>query len=54
MTPYEFRTVSHGKTIWTAEHYCLSDLDALDEAAKSVKTFEVRVWKDGHRIVRHG
>ena len=54
MTPYEFRTVSHGKTIWTAEHYCRTDLDALERAAKSVREFEVSVWHDGHRIVRHG
>jgi hypothetical protein len=54
MTPYEFRTVSNGKTSWTAEHYCLTDLDALDEAAKSVKEFEVRVWHNGHPIVRYG
>ena len=50
MVLYEFRTISHGKTIWTAEHYCQSDIDALDQAARSAKEFEVRVWQNGHRI----
>jgi hypothetical protein len=54
MTLYEFRTISRGKTIWTAEHYCLTDLAALDQAARAAKEFEVRVWQDGHRVTRHG
>jgi len=53
MIPYEFRTVSHGKTLWTVEHYFLSDLEALNEAAKSGRQFEIRVWRNGHLITRH-
>jgi hypothetical protein len=47
---YEFRTLSHGKTIWTVEHFCQDDNDALDQAAKSAKEFEITVWHDGQRV----
>jgi hypothetical protein len=39
MTRYEFRTVSHGKTIWTVEHYCLNDAEALDQPKKCEPIF---------------
>jgi hypothetical protein len=52
MSPYEFRTISDGKTIWTAEHHCQSDLDALDQAARLTKEFEVSVWQNGHQVSR--
>jgi hypothetical protein len=50
MGSYEFRTLSHGKTIWTVEHYCQNNRDALDQAAKAVKEFEVTVWHDDHLV----
>jgi hypothetical protein len=52
MTPYEFRTISHGKTIWTSEHYCLNDAEALDHAKNANGFFETQVWKSGVRLAR--
>jgi hypothetical protein len=51
---YEFRTISHGKTIRTVEHYCEDNSDALKRAAKSVGEFEITVWQHGHPIVVPG
>ena len=45
MTPYEFRTISHGKTIWNVEHYCLDHADAFVQAQKSSTLYEVQVGK---------
>ena len=52
MAPYEFRTVSHGKTIWTVEHYCHDDAEALDRAEKANEVFETQVWKSDVRLAR--
>jgi hypothetical protein len=52
MTPYEFRTVSQGKTIWTVEHYCRNDAEALDAAENANGFFEIQVWKSDVRLAR--
>ena len=52
MTPYEFRTVSRGKTIWTVEHYCLNDAEALERAENASRFFETQVWKSDVRLSR--
>ena len=51
MTPYEFRIISHGKTIWTVEHYCLDHADAFVQAQKSSAMYEVQVWQSDIRLV---
>jgi hypothetical protein len=51
MTPYEFRTISHGKTIWTVEHYCLDHADAFVQAKKSSAVYEVQVSQSDIRLV---
>ena len=52
MAIYEFRTVSKGKTLWTAEHYCRDDVDALNQAKKSYENNEIQVWRSDVRIAR--
>jgi hypothetical protein len=52
MTPYEFRTIFHGKTIWTVEQYFLDDSEALAYAAKANVLFETQVWKSTVRLTR--
>ena len=52
MTPYELRTISRGKTIWTVEHYCLNDAEALDHAENANRFFEIQVWKSDVRLAR--
>ena len=45
MTRYEFRTVSRGKIIWTVEHYCLNDAEALDHAENANRFLRSRSGK---------
>jgi hypothetical protein len=52
MAVYEFRTISNGKTIWTAEHCCRDDTDALNQAKKSYKDSEIQVWRSDIRVAR--
>ena len=52
MAFYEFRTISHGRTIWTVEHCCHDDVDALDQAEKSCENHQVQVWQNDKRVAR--
>lgn len=50
MSVYEFRVLSSGKLIRTAEHYCFDDLDALDKAASVAAEYSVQVWQSDKRV----
>lgn len=52
MTLYQFKFVRGDDTISDTAHCFKDDLDALDEARRRTKEFDVQIWQGDQKVAR--